>query len=350
MGLKMGKKVFIAGGGTGGHFYPALAVAQYLKNKGYDIFYFGTDRGIEAQKDFIDNKYLFNIEGVRGKSLLKKASSSYKLMKTALKIRDFIKKEKPEFAICFGGYTSIPLGLASKISGIPLYIHEQNSIPSYSNILLSKFAKKVFVTFDFSKRYFPKEKVIRTGLPIRESLKQRLNLTKEKAREMLGIPVDKKVVLIFGGSQGAKKLNAKAIELAEENPDTIFINIQGKNPIHSNLKNLITYSYYEDMGILYKASDFVISRAGSGTVNELMAFGKYSIFVPYPYAASNHQFYNVKWLEEKGLSKVIEEKDINIINSLIKDILKMDFGLLKSQIKKFAILDAEKRIYEEIVS
>jgi UDP-N-acetylglucosamine--N-acetylmuramyl-(pentapeptide) pyrophosphoryl-undecaprenol N-acetylglucosamine transferase len=275
----LSKKVFIAGGGTGGHFYPALSVAQFLKEKGYEIFYFGTEKGIESKKEFSGEKFLFNIEGVRGKSFNKKIYSMYKLLNTAFKIKKILKKEKPEFSICFGGYTSIPLGIASKLSNTPLYIHEQNSIPSYSNILLSKFAKKIFITFEYSKKYFPEEKTVLTGLALRKQLKEKLDFPKEKAREILNIDKDKKVVLIFGGSQGAKRLNEICVKLAENYKNITFINISGKSSLEIKKENIINYDYFEDMGLLYRTSDLVICRAGASTVSEILTFSCTFIFL-----------------------------------------------------------------------
>ncbi len=341
----MSKKVFISGGGTGGHFYPALSTAAYLKEKGYKIYYFGTINGIENKKDFEGKKFLFDIKGVRGKK--GKIVSIFKLLKTAFKIRKIIKKEKPEFCICFGGYTSIPLGIASKLTATPLFIHEQNSIPSYSNLILSKLAKRIFITFDYSKKYFPEEKTIKVGFPLRKNLKEKINFPKMEAKKILNIKTDK-VVLVFGGSQGAKKLNELSIKIATNYPDLTVINIYGKNKIEKNLPNLIQFEYFEDMGLLYKASDIVISRAGSGTVNELLAFGKYAIYIPYPFAASDHQYFNVKWLEKLGVSKVLKENQIDSFFNIFESVLKLDIENLKDKIQDLSISDAEEKMFKEI--
>lgn len=346
------KKVFVAGGGTGGHFYPALSVSQALYEKGFSVFYIGTKNGIEGKKDFpYGEKILFDTKGIRGKNLTDKIISSTKLLYTTFKVKNILKKEKPDFAICFGGYASLPLGLAAFLEGIPLYIHEQNSIPSYTNKLLSFFAKKIFITFEYSKNFFPKEKTVLTGLPIRSMLKQRVNLTKKEARKILNIPQEKKIVLIFGGSQGAAKLTQLGKQLSIERKDLFFIIITGKNSsLSEKLSNVKVFEYFEDMGLLYKASDLVISRAGASTVSEILLFGKPSIFIPYPYAASNHQYFNVKWLEDKNLAFVIEEKDLSIdkLKKKIDMLLSQDISKLEETIKKYAIEDAEERILKEM--
>ncbi len=346
------KKVFIAGGGTGGHFYPALSISEALHKKGFSIFYIGTKNGIEGKKDFpYGEKILFDTKGVRGKSLKGKVISTAKLLNTTLKVKKILKKEKPDFAICFGGYASLPLGLAAFLERVPLYIHEQNSVPSYTNKVLSYLAKKIFITFEYSKKYFPQEKTFLTGFPIRNSLKKRLSISKEEARRLLGIPQEKDVVLIFGGSQGAKKLTEIGESLAEKEKGIFFIIITGKNSsLNKKLPNIKSFEYFEDMGLLYKASDIVISRSGAGTVSELILFGKPAVFIPYPYAASNHQYFNVKWLEEKGLAYIVEEKNLNekVLKEKIKDFFSKDLSLLEDRIKSFAIKNAEEIILKEI--
>jgi len=344
------KKVFIAGGGTGGHFYPAYSLAEYLYKKGYEITYIGAKRGIEGKKDFpFGKKILLDIEGVRGRGFKGKFVSGINLLKNSLAVKEILKEEKPDFSVCFGGYASLPLGLASALEKVPLYIHEQNSVPSYTNKLLSFFSKKIFITFEYSKKYFPLKKVVLSGMPLRKHLKERVFLPKEEARKILNIPPDKDVILVFGGSQGAKKLTETALEVAKRIKDVLFVVITGKNSkVENPPQNVIVYDYVEDMGLLYKAVDIVISRAGAGTVSEILLFGKYSIFVPYPYAASNHQFYNVHWLYEKGLASIIIEEELtpeNLISS-IKKALSAD---REEKIKEFGIKNAEEIMFQNIL-
>ncbi len=190
-----------------------------------------------------------------------------------------------------------------------------------------------------------------SGLPIRESLKENLNLTKEEARKKLEIDKDKFVVLVFGGSQGARKLGELTVSLAKDLKEIYFILLTGKNfKTEETLKNLKTVEYTEEMHIFYKAADLVISRAGAGTVYELMAFNKYSIYVPFPYAASNHQYWNVKWLKDLGLSDLIEEKDLNqeIVKNKILEIFKNKQKLKEINLKSLVKLNSEKIILDTI--
>ncbi|SNZ02346.1 UDP-N-acetylglucosamine-N-acetylmuramylpentapeptide N-acetylglucosamine transferase [Persephonella hydrogeniphila] len=342
-------KVFLAGGGTGGHFYPALSVADKLKEKGFEIFYFGTEKGIEAKKDFpADKKFLYPITGVRGKDLISSVRASVGLIKTSLKIAKLIKDEKPDFSLCFGGYTSLPLGIASFLTGTPLFLHEQNSIPSYTNRVLSKFARKIFITFEHSRQFFPEEKTVLTGMPVRKIILDDLSLSQQKARELLGLK-DQKTVLVFGGSQGARKLSEVGIRLAERLLDVQFIIIGGKHFKKPDRlpENVIFFDYYDRMGILYAASDIVISRSGAASTYEILSAGKFGIFIPYPYAASNHQYYNVRWLEEKAVCKIIREEKLDI--NELEDIILSDINIDTENIKKLVNKDATGIIVDRIL-
>ncbi len=339
-------KVFVSGGGTGGHFYPAYSIAEHLKDKNFKVFYIGTTNGIESKKPFpADEKYLYPMKAVRGKGLLGKILGIFSLIKTTFNVLKILKREKPDFSICFGGYTSIPLGIASYLTKTPLFIHEQNSIPSYSNRILSFFSRKIFITFENSKIYFKKDKTVLTGLPLRKNLV-------EKAKSYTYIPSQRKTILVIGGSQGSKKLSQLAVSIASQ-LDVDIILIKGKWDIDiPDIKNLTVYDYVDNIEELYMKADIVISRAGSSSVNEILCFGKYTLFVPFPFAASNHQYYNVKWLYEKGLCDLIEEKDLTEekLKKSIDEALKKDLSLLHREIKKYAIFDSDKKILENILN
>ncbi|MEJ5172222.1 MAG: undecaprenyldiphospho-muramoylpentapeptide beta-N-acetylglucosaminyltransferase [Hydrogenothermaceae bacterium] len=338
-------KVFISGGGTGGHFYPALSVAKELEKEGYSVTYIGTTAGIEAQKEFpVGKKILFDMYGVRGKNLINRIKGVVSLVKTTYRVFKLLKEEKPKFSICFGGYTSIPLGVASFLTGVPLFIHEQNSIPSYSNLILSKFSRKIFITFEYTKRYFNSKKTVLSGMPLRDSV-----LEAAKSYQ----PSEKiSQILVIGGSQGSKKINQTVVEMAEDFPDITFHIILGK----SNLepadipKNVKLYNYVDNVEKLFSQTDIVISRSGSSTVNEIITFGKYAIFIPYPYAASNHQYYNVKFLKDLGLSDLIEDRDLTKekLKESIDKAKGLDLKSIYSRLRQLAKTDAKKVIISSI--
>ncbi|NPA13198.1 MAG: UDP-N-acetylglucosamine--N-acetylmuramyl-(pentapeptide) pyrophosphoryl-undecaprenol N-acetylglucosamine transferase [Aquificae bacterium] len=349
-------KVFIAGGGTGGHFYPAVSVSKYLTEKlNAEVYYFGTKYGIEAKKDFpAKHKKLLDIKGVRGKNPIQSLKNSLKLLKATLQLVSTIKKEKPDFTLCFGGYTAVPLGLASAITGTPLFIHEQNSIPSYSNLLLSKVAKKVFITFPFTEKYFPPEKTILSGMPVREELKQQIKTPTKEARERLSLPLDKKVVLSFGGSQGAKRLAETTIATAEKMEDIHFLLIGGKHfPKPQKLPpNITYYQYIDQFGYAYAAADIVVSRGGASSVYEILFAERYPIFVPFPHAVSNHQYYNVKWLEDLGVATVILDSQLtpDTLATAIREGLGKDMKTVKETMEKVRIDNAQQLIVERIIN
>ncbi len=346
------KKVFIAGGGTGGHYFPAVAMAETFYRMNYKIYFFGTKYGIEAKLDFpFGEKYLYDIKGIVGKSKSEKIKNTFKLLKTAYHISKIIRKEQPEFALVFGGYASAPLGVAAKLTGTRLYIHEQNSIPSSTNLLLSKLARKIFITFEYSYKYFPKKKTNLTGLPLRSLVKRDKYTQKGTARKFFDIPQDKTVILMFGGSQGAKKITEVGLEISKRRKDLFFIIITGKNFRGViNTENIKSFEFVERIGLLYKAADIVVCRAGAGTVSEILYYGKPAVFIPYPYAFKNHQYYNVKWLKDRGLAQIILDKDLNIntLNNAINNYLSMNLEDLSKKIESASIQNSEMLIYKNI--
>ncbi len=349
-------KIFIAGGGTGGHFYPAVAVSEELKKRGTEVYYFGTERGIESKKEFpADKKFLYDISGIRGKNILSSAESAFRLVKASFSVAGIIKKEKPDAVLCFGGYTSVPLGTASVITGTPLFIHEQNSVPSHTNILLSKFAKKVFLTFSYSEKFFSSKKTEITGLPVREQIKADIKKDKRLARKELGLK-DRKTVLIFGGSQGSKRLSQLGFELANMMKDMQFLIIGGKHYKRPpNVpENVYFFEYIDRIGLAYASSDIVIARSGASSTYEILLSGRFAIFVPYPYAVSDHQFFNVVWLEEKGLCKIVREENLSV-ESVIPVLKEVDDQFIKrveNGIKQLCIYNSEElivnRIFDEL--
>lgn len=295
-------RLFVSGGGTGGHFFPALALIECLLEKGLNSIFVGSERGIEYKlKDKIPTESLFvPAHPFMGRSVKDKLLAILKSFKGAYRVAKLINKK--DIGIAFGGYASLPLGLASLMRGASLYVHEQNSIPSQSNRLLSRFAEKVFITFEYSKSFFPSHKTIKTGLPVRKSLINGMALSREEALRRLGLE-DEPTLLVMGGSQGANFLN----ELAKD----IFaktgwqgIHISGEKDYQAlkdfykerGLKVLL-FSFSHDMHLIYRASTIALSRSGASSITELSLYGIPSLFIPFPHAIYDHQFYNAKEIE-----------------------------------------------------
>ena len=310
-------RLFVSGGGTGGHFFPALALIECLLEKSLNSVFVGSERGIEYKlKDKIPTESLFvPAHPFMGRSVKDKLLAILKSFKGAYRVAKLINKK--DIGIAFGGYASLPLGLASLMRGASLYVHEQNSIPSQSNRLLSRFAKKVFITFEYSKSFFPSHKTIKTGLPVRKSLINGMALSREEALRRLGLE-DEPTLLVMGGSQGANFLN----ELAKD----IFaktgwqgIHISGEKDYQAlkdfykerGLKVLL-FSFSHDMHLIYRASTIALSRSGASSITELSLYGIPSLFIPFPHAIYDHQFYNAKEIEELGGGITIRQEEAHM--------------------------------------
>ena len=317
--------IALSGGGTGGHFYPTVAFAKYLKREeNLNLLFFGDKGGIEGQKEellkeLFDQYLLFKLPKFKGTSPLK---LPLKLAQTARVVRRVSQTlgGKSFLSITFGGYTSAPLGLATRILKRPLFVHEQNAVPGMGNRFLARFAKRVFISFPYAERFFPKRKVVLTGIPVREELKLYKNLKREEVLKKLGWE-ERFNLLIIGGSQGARNLNLFAVELAKRLPQGFrLIHISGKRDYErvkklyqgENLKcELNLFSYIEDIGPLLRVADFALSRSGASTSAELALFGVPTIFVPYPYAVYDHQYHNALYYLQTGGAYLFREEELD---------------------------------------
>ncbi|MEQ9618188.1 MAG: undecaprenyldiphospho-muramoylpentapeptide beta-N-acetylglucosaminyltransferase [Deltaproteobacteria bacterium] len=306
-------KVIIAGGGTGGHIFPAISIAEEIKrrNPSNNILFVGTSRGLE--NDLL-SKRGFRIEhirarGIKGRSLLNSVNAIFSSLAGLFDSLSVIRNFRPDAVLGVGGYVSGPMVLAASLYGIPTAVCEQNVYPGVTNRILGKLVKRVFVAFEDSRSYFPGDKVLLTGNPVRNEILR--NAGSEKKAEAV-------VILVFGGSQGAHRLNASVPEaLAELGREDISVIHQTGLKDYDYVKNLYqkfgikarVLTFIEDMAGAYAGADFVIGRAGAGTVSEITALGKPSLLVPYPHAANNHQMENARVLERAGAAIVIEDKE-----------------------------------------
>jgi UDP-N-acetylglucosamine--N-acetylmuramyl-(pentapeptide) pyrophosphoryl-undecaprenol N-acetylglucosamine transferase len=312
----IGMKLLVSGGGTGGHFFPALEVLKRAKERGIESFFVGTERGIERSFEHAipGGKIFLRTEPFRGVSLSARIRSAMSFLRG---VSALWKEVRGEFkSLIFGGYSSVPLGVYTIIKRKELYIHEQNSVPSMTNRLLSAFSRKVFITFEHSRRFFKGENVIRTGLPIREELLS-TKLEKENAKEALGFEPGSPLVLFMGGSQGARFINSLAVDFAKRTgAPTLLLSgssdFERVRELADGIKNLKVFPFRTDMGLIYSASEVAVCRAGAGTVSELSHFRVPALFIPYPYAAGNHQYYNAKEIEELGGAFVLSQEEASL--------------------------------------
>ncbi len=349
-------KLYVSGGGTGGHFFPAVALLETALEEGADALFVGAQRGIEHKlRDGIPSERLF-IDALPfvGMSLPRKLKALFTLAKSSLWL--YRRMEKDAKSVVFGGYASLPLGLASLLRGTDLFLHEQNSLPSLTNSLLSKFSKRVFITFESSRRYFPRDMVIRTGLPIRRKLLKGLSLDKRECRRALGLREDGLTLLVMGGSQGASFLNEVGMKVFGE-MDLQGVHLTGERD-YKRVKEfydgkklpVVVMSFTHDMELVYRASDLAISRAGASSITELSLYGVPAIFIPFPFSAKDHQYYNALEIQDMGGGIVIrqDEAELKILIESLEKLLS-DLDAYSKNIRGFANPEAGKIILEHLL-
>lgn len=329
--------IIIAGGGTGGHIFPALAVAKELQETvdGVSLTFVGTVRGIESK---IVPKEGYNIRFIRSEGLLGK--NIFATIKSVLKIPFSLKDSyrilhdiKPDMVFGVGGYSSGPVVLCARLMGIPTVIHEQNILPGFTNKMLGKIVDAIAVTYHESMRSFPKEKTCLTGNPVRIEI---LKGDRERGYERFSLAKDRFTIFVFGGSQGASNINkavGEALVFLEPFIEKIqFLHQTGDRDCDAmkevyrarGFKGTVLPFAYE-MADAYAVADLIISRAGATTLSELTVCGKAAILVPYPLSAGNHQEINARKLWDIGASQMILDNDMNgkkladMIRYLIQD-------------------------------
>lgn len=357
-------KVIISGGGTGGHIFPAIAIANALKkiNPQTDILFVGAKGRMEMEKvPSAGYKIVgLDISGLQRKISFKNILLPFKIIESVIKARMIVKSFNPDVAIGVGGYASGPLLFAATMMNIPSLIQEQNSFAGITNKLLSKRVQRICVAYDGMEKYFPADKIIMTGNPIRENMVN-LSNKKEEALKFFNLSGDKKTILVIGGSLGARTINqsiAKGLNLYEEN------NIQliwqtGKSFIASaksltqpmSSKGISCFDFIQRMDLAYAASDVVISRAGASSVSELTIVGKPSILVPSPNVAEDHQTKNAMSLVNKEAAILVRDEDaldnlVRVSLDLISDVVLQE--KLKLNIERLAIKDSAMLIANEV--
>jgi UDP-N-acetylglucosamine--N-acetylmuramyl-(pentapeptide) pyrophosphoryl-undecaprenol N-acetylglucosamine transferase len=361
-GKGQGWAFILSGGGTGGHIYPAVAIANEIKSRFPDsnFLFVGAQDKMEMQK-VPQAGYKIEglwIAGLQRKLTLQNVLFPIKLISSLWKSRKIIKQFKPDVVIGTGGFASGPLLQMANMMGIPTVIQEQNSFPGITNKLLSKKANKICVAYENLERFFPKGKMILTGNPVRQDL---INIDDKRAEalEYFNLDSSKKTVLVLGGSLGARRINqlierelGKMISL-----DTQIIWQCGKLYYEEykkyNSKTVQVVAFIDRMDFVYASADFIISRAGASSVSELCIVGKPVIFIPSPNVAEDHQTKNAKSIVDKKGALMLKESELNTQFSLVFEALLKDKGKqiqLSENMKQLALPNATKQIVDEIVS
>lgn len=360
--MKDNPKFIISGGGTGGHIYPAVAIANELKIRfpKADILFVGAQDKMEMQKvpqAGYPIKGLW-ISGIQRKLTLQNAMFPLKLVSSLTKSLRIVKQFKPDVVIGTGGFASGAVLKVASVLGIPTVIQEQNSYPGITNKLLSKKANKICVAYENLERFFPKENMILTGNPVRQDLIS-VSEKREEALAYFKLDASKKTMLILGGSLGAKRINqliAKELDwLLSQNVQIIWQcgKLYFEEFKHfSDKENVQVLAFIDRMDLVYAAADIVISRSGASSVSELCLVGKPVVFIPSPNVSEDHQTKNAQAIVDKHGAILLKESELDaefslVFESLLKDKGKQDD--LSKNIKELALPNATQQIVDEIV-
>ena len=311
-------RLLIAGGGTGGHLFPGVAVAEELRAQEADaaVRFVGTKRGIEARvlPELGWELEVIEVSGLKTVGTLGTIRGLFRLPKALWQARKAVKRFKPDAVIGVGGYASGPVVLMARLAGIPTAICEQNSIPGLTNKILGRFVRAVFLSFEESRRFFKPKKIVMSGNPVRRDLLAKLLAPGPSEAS------DAIHVLVCGGSQGAVAVNELAAEalsaLSRETPLSI-VHQTGENSLEATAKRYAdasvtadTRAFIKDMASAYQRADVIIGRAGATTVAELAIAGKPAIFIPYPFAADNHQEINAREMATAGAALMFKQSEL----------------------------------------
>jgi len=314
--------VILAGGGTGGHIYPAVAIASEFKSRYPDseILFVGTKKGLEKE---IVSKHQFRLEFISAKGFVRGLKKEilllpFFLMRSIIETWMIMRNFKPDIVVGTGGYVSLPVVLMAGIMGKKTLIQEQNSFPGLSTRILSLVAGRVCLSYENSANFFLVRKKLKIlGNPVRKGI---ISGEKNKGIKELNLHPDKKTLFILGGSQGSKKINAsvkEAVNYFEQYEDIQLLWQTGEKDFE-NIKNFMkdkkitssVFPFIQDMASAYAVSDLLVCRAGALTLSEIAACGKPSILIPYPFATGDHQRYNALFLKEKGAAELLLESEL----------------------------------------
>lgn len=357
-------RLIIAGGGTGGHIFPAIAVAQAIQKMQPDaaILFVGANGKMEMEKVPQAGYEIvgLTIAGFNRQNILKNLTLPFKLMKSFIQVKTIFNQFKPNAVFGVGGYSSFPVLRYAQSKNIPTFIHESNAFAGKANQWLAKNATKIFTGTKGMEHFFPQNKILITGNPVRQNIAH-IEIEKEAALLQFGLLPGKFTLLIIGGSLGAASIN-KAIQQGLIHFEKMGLQLiwQTGKPDAASYKaaasqygNVYVNSFINDMSAAYAAADMVVSRSGAMAVAEIAITGKACIFVPYPHAAEDHQTFNAKVLVDENAAQMIADKNVAgellpIIEKLVAN--KNELSEMASKIKTFAWKNADEVIAAEIIN
>lgn len=365
-------KVIIAAAQTGGHINPGIAIANKIKkeNKNARIMFIGTTRGLENDLVPRAGYELNTIEahGINRKISIENIKNMFKTLRGFSEAKKIVKEFKPDIVIGTGGFICGPVLMAAKKYKIPTIVHESNAFPGVATKVLSKKVDTVLVGFEDAKSRLPNaKKVVVTGTPTKIKKVNLSKSQKEKMIDELGLNKELPIVLVFGGSQGAKSINSSLIDIIKNKTNSNYQIIWASGPKQydvikddlkklkidiNKVKNVKILPYIYNMEEMMNLADIIISRSGAMTITEIAITGKPAIFIPFPFATENHQEYNARVLVNEGAAKLILDKDLNanILSDTLNEMINDKNKLLEmgKNAEKVAINNVEDKIYDEI--
>ena len=356
-------RIIIAGGGTGGHIFPAVAIGHALQRlqPGTELLFVGAKGKMEMEKVPQEGFNIIGLEiaGFNRSNLLRNLTLPFKLIKSLFEARSIIKRFRPHAVVGVGGYASFPILDSAQGMSIPTIIQEQNSYAGKSNKILGRKAQAICVAYDHMQQFFPKNRIILTGNPVRKSIAQSV-LTRQQGQEWFTMDQAKQTVLVIGGSLGAKSIN----EAIDQHLDDILatgvqIIWQTGKPYYQQAmqratgqQNIRVCEFIREIDYAYAAADIVISRAGALAIAELCIVAKPVIFVPYPFAAEDHQTSNALALVEHNAAMMVKDSEAKLelvkkLKLLLKDTSLQE--LMSKNLEAIAIKDADERIGAKVI-
>lgn len=364
--MKKDLRVLISGGGTGGHIFPAISIANEIKRRNPEakILFVGADNRMEMEKVPAAGYEIKGLPvcGFDRKNLLKNVRVLIKLYESMRKAKSILKDFAPDIAIGVGGFASGPMLKEAQKHGIHTLIQEQNSYAGVTNKLLAQKADAICVAYDGMERFFPADKIVMTGNPVRRNLLQ-CNLSKSDARAAFNLDPSKRTILVVGGSLGARTVNNSIIAAlpkiaAEADVQVIwqtgkYYDDATREALEkSQAKNVTRMPFISNMDVAYRAADLVVSRAGASSISELQLLGKPSILVPSPNVAEDHQTKNALALADRGAAVMVRDADsvAQLCNKML-EVVKDDSQLkaLSANVEKMALRDADEHIVDKVM-
>lgn len=311
------RNIVIACGGTGGHLFPGIALAQQIKAQGHHPILLISRKEVDAEASRKYGDFEFHtVQAIAKPPLfsLRMPGFLWKLLRTCLACKRILRQSHADAVMGMGGFTSLPPVWAGHKLGLRTYVHDSNALPGRANRLTARWCTAVMLGLKEATAYFPGSDCLITGTPVREELHHLP--TQAEARQTLDLPADNPIILVIGGSQGAKNLNSLLIEAAKKDPSVFYLVIAGRqdfdrvNGLAEDAPNIRVLGFCSDMPSAYAAADGVIARAGASTLSELSLIGKACLLVPFPFAADDHQTCNARVFADHGAAVMCQQADL----------------------------------------